>query len=112
MDLQIRQEESNLVLWFRNPMTPARSQLAWYIPGVFAAGQTRNILVSYDGADAKVFLDGLEYPRVYRLGPGTGFAHLFRMELSRANWMAITTFIILWFSSRSAFFWGSYCLAR
>ena len=77
VDLQVRQEKSNLVLWFRNPMTPSRSQLAWYIPNVFASGQARNILVSYDGSDAKVFVDGSEYPRVYRLGPGTGFTHAF-----------------------------------
>jgi VanZ like family len=78
VDLQIRQDNSNLVLWFRNALSTKRALLAWYVPNIFTANQRRDILFSYDGSVVSLYIDGSRRPRQYRLGPGTGLAHLFR----------------------------------
>jgi glycopeptide antibiotics resistance protein len=77
-DLTLRQEDSTLVFWFRNPLSANRSILAWYFPGVFMAGRTRDILYSYDGSNLSLFLDGNKQPFIYRLGPGTALAKFVR----------------------------------
>jgi len=77
-DLTIRQEESNLVLWFRSPLSVRRSILAWYVPNVFTDGRLRNIHYSYDGADLSLHIDGEKVARNYRLGPGSALAQLLR----------------------------------
>jgi glycopeptide antibiotics resistance protein len=78
VNLNLRQEDANLVFWFRNPLSVKRSTLAWYTPGVFKAGQVRDILFSYDGSNLSLFIDGVKGPRVFSLGPGTGLARLLR----------------------------------
>lgn len=78
-DLTVRQEESNLVLWFRSPLSVKRAILAWYVPNVFNDTQARNILYSYDGANLSLFINGKKSSRLYRLGPGTSLARLLRM---------------------------------
>src|SRR5271155_5887943 len=78
VNLNLRQEGSDLVFWFRNPLAIRRSILTWVIPDVFKVGQARNILFSYDGSDLFLFLDGAKQPAIYRLGPGTGLARLLR----------------------------------
>ena len=52
-----------LVFWFRNPLSETRSVLAWYVRGVFEAGKTRDIVASYDGSDAFLYLDGNRVPQ-------------------------------------------------
>jgi VanZ family protein len=76
-DLQIRQDGSNLVLWFRSSLSARRPQIAWYIPNAFTANQRRDILFSYDGSVVSLYLDSAT-PRLFRLGPGTALARLFR----------------------------------
>jgi len=78
VNLNLRQEEANLVFWFRNALSVRRSILTWSIPHVFNVGQARDILFSYDGADLALFIDGVMQPPIYRLGPGTGLARLLR----------------------------------
>jgi hypothetical protein len=78
VNLNLRQEDANLVLWFRNPLSVKRSLLAWYVPDVFAPDQARDILYSYDGSDLSLYIDGSKVPRSYRLGPGTGLARFLR----------------------------------
>ena len=78
VNLNLRQEDANLVLWFRNPLSVKGSQLAWYVPDVFAPDQARDILYSYDGSDLSLYIDGSKVPRPYRLGPGTGLARFLR----------------------------------
>jgi len=73
-DLTLRQEETNVVLWFRNPLSASHAILAWYFPGVFTAGRSRDILYTYDGSNVSLFIDGKEEPLTYRLGPGTVLA--------------------------------------
>jgi glycopeptide antibiotics resistance protein len=76
-DLTLRQEDTNLVFWFRNPLSVRRSLLAWYVPKVFDAVARHDILFSYDGANLSLFIDGKKEPRGYQLGPGTALAQLF-----------------------------------
>jgi hypothetical protein len=78
-DLTIRQDESDLVLWFRSPLAMRRSILAWYVPKVFTDGRARDILYSYDGANLSLYIDGGKVARSYRLGPGTALAQILRM---------------------------------
>ena len=75
-DLTLRQEESNLVFWFRSPLSIKRAILAWYVPNVFTDTQERDILYSYDGADLSLYINGRKSRRPYRLGPGTSLARL------------------------------------
>jgi VanZ family protein len=70
-DLSLRQDDSSLTFWFRNPLSANHSLLAWVIPGVFTAGQTRDILYTYDGSNLSLFIDGEKELLTYRLGPGT-----------------------------------------
>jgi glycopeptide antibiotics resistance protein len=78
-DLTIRQEESNLVFWFRSPLSAKHAILGWYIPNVFNDTQARNLLYSYDGSDLSLFINGEKSSRLYRLGPGTSLARVLRM---------------------------------
>jgi hypothetical protein len=78
INLAVRQEDANLVLWFRNPLSARHALLAWYIPDVFATDRRRDILYSYDGSNVSLFIDGKKEPQVYRLGPGTGLARVLR----------------------------------
>jgi len=78
-DLTVRQEESNLVFWFRTPLSAKHAILGWYIPNVFSDTQARNLLYSYDGSDLSVFINGKKSSRAYRLGPGTSLARVLRM---------------------------------
>jgi glycopeptide antibiotics resistance protein len=75
-DLTLRQEDSSLVFWFRNPISIKRAILAWYVPNVFTDTRPRDIIYSYDGADLSLFIDGKKSARPYRLGPGTALARL------------------------------------
>lgn len=77
-NLTLRADEANLVFWFRNSLSVKRSLLAWYTPNVFTAGQSRDILFSYDGTNLSLYIDGRKLPRTYKLGPGTGLAQRFR----------------------------------
>jgi glycopeptide antibiotics resistance protein len=78
-DLTVRQEESNLVFWFRSPLSAKHAILGWYIPNVFNDAQPRNLLYSYDGSDLSLFVNGKKSSRLYRLGPGTSLARILRM---------------------------------
>ncbi|MGA8222069.1 MAG: hypothetical protein WB780_10490 [Candidatus Acidiferrales bacterium] len=77
-DLILRQEDTRLVFWFRNPLSVSHALLTWYLPGVFMAGQTRDILYSYDGSNLSLFIDGVRQPLTYRLSPGTTLARFVR----------------------------------
>lgn len=77
VSLHIWQQESNLIFWFRNPLTEKRSYLAWVVAGAFEAGKVRDIVAAYDGSDAFLYVDGNRVPRNYRLGPGAGLIHVF-----------------------------------
>jgi hypothetical protein len=77
-DLTIKQEETNLVFWFRSPLSVKRAILAWYVPNVFTDSKPRNIVYSYDGANLSLYIDGRKSTRLYHLGPGAALAKLLR----------------------------------
>ena len=78
-NLSLAQRDSYLVFWFRTPNTVRRDQLLFLnIPDAFALNQPRDILVSYDGSNLSVYLDGKRDPRRYELTPGTPLAQLVR----------------------------------
>jgi VanZ family protein len=90
-DLLLRQENTNLVFWFRNPLSVGHAQLAWNIPDIFFAGRPRRILLSFDGSKLALYVDGRRDPDVYILGPGARLAELIRrikpVELEGYNYV-------------------------
>jgi VanZ family protein len=76
-DLYLRREDADLVFWFRNPLSMHRSMLAWRVRSLFAPGQTRDILISYDGSNVSLYVDGKKEARVYHLSPGAALVHKF-----------------------------------
>jgi glycopeptide antibiotics resistance protein len=77
-DLSIRQQGPGLVFWFHTALSARRAQLAWTVPNVFDAGEARDILYSYDGANLSLFIDGKKEPRPYVLGAGAALARTIR----------------------------------
>jgi glycopeptide antibiotics resistance protein len=74
-NLTLRQDGPDLFLWVRNPLTEKhtggrRHAREIYVSNLFAAGQMRDILVSYDGSDVSLYVDGKKQPRVYSFSPG------------------------------------------
>ena len=74
MNLELDQKGTQLGFWFRNALSAKRPRLAWGVPNVFAPGQARNFLISYDGSRLTLYLDGRKEGRAYELGPGAGLA--------------------------------------
>jgi VanZ family protein len=91
-NLTLRRDGSNLVFWFRTPLSVPREQLTWIVRGVFAPGKVRDLLVSYDGSDAALYVDGVKIPGGLHLSPGAGLAHLFTRL--RAN--ELDAFLVLY----------------
>jgi hypothetical protein len=77
-NLSLRQRDSSLVFWFRNPLSARQDLLFLNIPDVFALNQRRDILVSYDGSNLSVYIDGKRDPRTYELTPGAPLAQVIR----------------------------------
>ena len=104
-DLTVKQDEANLVIWFRSPLSAKRAILAWYVPNVFTDSNPRNIVYSYYGANLSLCIDGKKSTRLYHLGPGAALAKLLRKirpsELEGYN----DIYCVLVFFRR-ALFWG------
>jgi glycopeptide antibiotics resistance protein len=77
-NLELRQYHSSLEFWFRDRFSLRRSRMSWVVPDVFAAGQVRDLLLSFDGANLSLFVNGAESVRPYELGPGVALAHYVR----------------------------------
>ena len=77
-NLELQQEGTDLVFWFRNRISVGRSALDWNIPNVFEANQPRDILFSYDGANLALYVNGNAERRTYSLGPSTALAKVIR----------------------------------
>lgn len=76
----LREEGDALVFRLRNPLSTRRALLglAWYVRGVFAPGEKRDVVASYDGSDEFVYLDGERVQEEYRLSPAAGLMHRVR----------------------------------
>ena len=77
VNFHLRQEGTTLVVWIRNPLSETHSVLAWNVRGALEPGKTRDIVATYDGSDAFLYLDGNRVRRVYRLSPGASLIHGF-----------------------------------
>lgn len=75
-DLNVRQDGTALVFWFRNGISAKKSQLVAHVPEVFKSGETRDILYSYDGSNLSLYVDGKPQAIQYKLGPGATLAML------------------------------------
>lgn len=75
VNFHLRQEKTSLVLFFRTPLSETRSNLVWYVPHVFESGEVRDILATYDGSNASIYVDGKKLQAAYHLGPGVGLVH-------------------------------------
>ncbi|HSZ18523.1 MAG TPA: VanZ family protein [Candidatus Acidoferrum sp.] len=76
VNLHLRQHGAYLVFYFRNPLTQTGSVQEWPVQDVFdVAGKPRDIVASYDGADAFLYVDGNPVAQSYRLGPGATILH-------------------------------------
>ena len=80
-DLTLRRDGADLAFWFRNPLSLHRSFLTWRVRDVFANGQPRDILVSSDGSNVSLYVDGKKL-RNYHLSPGAALAHKFTRILA------------------------------
>jgi len=78
VNLTLQQNDTNLVFVFRNELSANEPLLAWSVPDVFVAGQTRDILFSYNGSDLFLYIDGQKKPHSYKLGPGAALVHSLR----------------------------------
>jgi len=76
-NLTLRRQGASLVLWFRNPLSLHQDQLNWNVRGVFTAAKARDILVSYDGSNAYLYVDGMKVSPSYHLSPGAGLVREF-----------------------------------
>jgi len=77
-NLSLWQRDANLVFWFRNSLSVRREQLPLNIPDVFTQQRPRDILISYDGSNLVVHLDGKRDPRRYEFTPGVPLAQIIR----------------------------------
>ena len=77
-NLSLWQRDANLVFWFRNSLSVRRDQLPLNIPEVFTQQRPRDILVSYDGSNLVVYIDGKRDPRRYEFTPGVPLAQIVR----------------------------------
>jgi hypothetical protein len=76
-DLEIRQDFTDLSIWFRSRFSFYPDDLQWSVPNVFTANQVRDILITYDGAALNLYLDGRRIESDYHLGPWTSLAWRF-----------------------------------
>src|SRR5690348_2623118 len=82
VDLELRQENTDLSFWFRNSLSANQPRLAWDVKNIFVPNQPRDLLLSYDGSRLTLHVNGKEEGRPYLLGPGTALAAL----LHRIKW--------------------------
>jgi glycopeptide antibiotics resistance protein len=78
-DLELRQKDTGLFFYFRSPLSATRALLAWNHADILAAGQSSDILFSYDGSNLSLYIDGKRQSGGYVLGPGATLARSIRV---------------------------------
>jgi VanZ family protein len=74
VDFELRQNGDRLVVWFRSALLIKSPRLVWSRADVFASGQSRDILVSYDGSTLAVYVDGKQQGSNFEIGGGASLA--------------------------------------
>jgi glycopeptide antibiotics resistance protein len=78
-NMALTEEHNDLVFRLRTPLTwAAGEEPSLIVPGVFALNQQVDLLVTYDGANVKIFRDGRRLPYSVELAPGAAIFRLFR----------------------------------
>jgi hypothetical protein len=72
-NVRLRQEYEDLVFWLLDPIS-TKGAFAWLVPNVFASNQMRAILVTYDGSNASLYVNGNIDSHSYHLGAGAALA--------------------------------------
>jgi len=83
-NMELRQKDASLVVWFRTPLSVDRGRMSWTIPDAFAANETRDFFLSFDGASAHLFVNGKKYRGIYELGPGAALARFIHIRRIKA----------------------------
>lgn len=97
-NLTLRQDDTNLVFWFRNGLSARRPLLTWNLPNILAASRERDIVYTYDGSNLSVYIDGKSLPVHYRLGPGTALvAFLHKAKLGEVNGYEYIYYALMFF---------------
>ena len=89
-NLTLRQDGPDLFLWVRNPLTEKRMggfrrARDIYLRNIFEPRRVRDLLVSYDGADVSLYVDGKKMPRVYAFSPGAALVPMF-VRFKGSDW--------------------------
>ena len=78
-NMALTQEGNDLVFRLRTPLTSAAGEEpSLIVPGVFVVNQPVDLLVTYDGANVKIFRDGRRLPYSVELAPGAAIFRFFR----------------------------------
>lgn len=77
-NLELRQDDSSLAFWFRNPFSKPRHRMSLVVPQIFAAHRMSDLLLSFDGTKLSLFVDGRDYDYPYEFGPGVALARYIR----------------------------------
>jgi glycopeptide antibiotics resistance protein len=82
-DFSLEQRGATLVIKIRTGLDPQTSSTNWNVDDVFTAQMRRSVLLSYDGADGVLYVDGKKEGFSYDLSPGAGLVHqLIRVKAS------------------------------
>lgn len=77
VNLSLSQFGSNLIFWFRTPITAIRSYLSVRTGRILQPDQPVKLFFSYDGSNLNAYVDGEDAAPTYVLGPGTVVAGRF-----------------------------------
>ncbi len=104
-DLTLKQEEANLVFWFRSPLSVKHAILAWYVPNVFTDS---NRVTSSIPMTARISRSTSmeKKARAYII---SGLAQHWHGSCAWSvppNWKAIMISIARWYFSPRASFWA------
>jgi VanZ family protein len=85
VDMEIGQQNSNLVVLFRNMLSGDRYVFFWPIRNVVVANRQLDILFSYDGSDASFYLGGKLATPIFHLGPAAALYRYLRVPTTAAG---------------------------
>ena len=96
----VAQDSDALVIWFRTVLS-GREAAAPYlqIPRLFTTTATRHLLLTFDGAELAVFVDGKRQPHPMVLNAGVGFfARLFALERTHVKSRNLRGYGVLYYT--------------
>ena len=83
-DVLLDQVAGNVAFWFRNPVTVRRPLVEWTVPHRRGASAFQDILLSYNGSEVRLYLDGKKIKHD-AMGPGAALASYFRQNMKQTE---------------------------